>query len=499
MARRYMSIWFRHLVADYTIRKQPALKEIAFVSAMHERGRMVVMAVNTVATMQGIQPKMVVADCKAILPSLQVLEHTPGMEEKLLNALAEWCLRYTPFVSVDLPEGLLLDISGCAHLWGGETPYLKDIIGKLSGFGYDIRGAVADTIGTAWAIARYGKASPIIESSKQVEALLQLPPAALRLEASVVQKLNKLGLYRVQNFINLQRSALRRRFGQELLTRIDQALGQEIEIIAPVIPIEPYQERLPCLEPIRTRVGIDIALRKLLEQLCLRFTEEGIGLRTAVFKAYRIDGNIQKIEIGTNRPSRNVDHLFKLFEIKIPIIEPALGIELFILEAPKVEAITIEQDAFWDTENAHDEIEISELLDRIAGKIGIDNIHRYLPAEHYWPERSFREAVTLSEKPHIDWRVSSPRPIHLLGTPQQIEVTVAIPDYPPILFRYNGVLHTVKKADGPERIEQEWWITEGLYRDYYCVEDETGARYWLYRLGHYNNTEPKWYLHGFFA
>ncbi len=481
------------------VRRRPELKGTAFVLAATERGRMVIKASSIAAQAQGIHVDMVVADCRAIMPTLQVFDDKPGQAEKLLNALAEWCLRYTPVVAIDLPDGLILDVSGCAHLWGGEQAYLKDILIKLNNYGYNIRAAMADTVGTAWAISRYGQIKPIIESGGQVEALLPLPAAALRLEAGILAKLDKLGLYQVRSFIKMPRTALRRRFGQELLSRLDQALGQEIEALQPIRPIEPYQERLPCMDPIRTATGIEIAIRKLLEKLCERLTKESKGLRTCVLKAYRVDNNIQQIDIGTNRASRNVEHLFKLFEIKIVRIEPDLGIELFILEAPIVEELTSAQDALWNSAGKHNDMRIAELLDSIAGKVGIAAIHRYLPDEHYWPERSVKLASSLEEKAITNWREDIPRPVHLLSKPEAIEVTVPIPDYPPMLFRYKGKLYNVSKADGPERIEQEWWIEKGLYRDYYCVEDEHGARYWLFRLGHYDSGEPKWFIHGFFA
>jgi protein ImuB len=145
------------------------------------------------------------------------------------------------------------------------------------------------------------------------------------------------------------------------------------------------------------------------------------------------------------------------------------------------------------------ETAVAELIDKLSGKIGSGCIHRFIPAEHYWPERSVKETMSLTEKSSCNWRMDLPRPLHLLPKPEQIEVSVPIPDYPPLLFRYQGVLHTVKKADGPERIEQEWWTQQGLYRDYYCIEDEQGARYWLFRSGDYNSGDPKWYIHGFFA
>lgn len=500
MPQRYMSIWFRYLITDWFTLRRPELSRHAFVLAAAQHGRMVITAVNPLAQMQGIEAGMAVADARAIFPNLQVLDDKPDLAMKLLKAIGDWCIRYTPVAAVDPEDGLILDITGCAHLWGGEEAYRKEIITKLKSRGYHVQAAIADTIGAAWAVARFGQTSSIIAFNDQLNALMPLPPAALRLELTIVERLHKLGLNRISHLINMQRSAMRRRFGQELLLRLNQALGTEMEFIQPLQPIEPYQERLPCVEPIRTLRGIEIALEQLLNTLCLRLQQEGKGLRKAVFKGLRTDGNMQQIEIGTNRPSHNKIHLFKLFELKLPLIEPDLGIELFILEAPTVEPAPSLQEGFWNATGSLDDVQVAELIDRLTGKAGAANVHRYLPAEHHWPERSVKPALSLTEKPATPWALNRPRPVLLLPQPQKIEVTAPIPDYPPMLFRYKGKLHTIKKADGPERMEREWWLEEGRHRDYYIVEDEQGQRYWLFRSGHYDEAKPPdWYIHGFFA
>ena len=499
MAQRMVSIWFRHLVTDWKIRRQPELKEIPFVMAMQERNRRVIKAVNHVAHTQGIYVNMVVADARAVLPELKIIDYDPAEQEKLLRALAEWCIRYSPHVSFDLPDGLLMDASGCTHLWGGEEKYLYDIIKRFKGFGYNVHVAIADTAGAAWAACRFGQGlASVIAPGGERKALSALPPAALRLEEPIIDKLEKLGLTTIESFMTMPRTALRRRFGQGLLTRLDQALGTEMELLEPVRPIVPYQERLPSMEPICTATGIEIALTTLLETLCQRMTRENKGLRKCELRCYRVDGNIQQIEIGTSSPSRNVMHLFKLFEISISKIEPDLGIELFVLEAPVVEELTATQDALWAIGSANEKA-IAELQDRLTGKIGNQDIHCYVPEQYHWPERSIKQISSLVKEPAVAWRTDLPRPSHLLVTPEPIEVSVPLPDYPPLMFIHKSVRYNIKKADGPERIEEEWWKQEGLYRDYYCVEDENGERFWLFRAGDYNKGIPKWFLHGFFA
>jgi protein ImuB len=442
---------------------------------------------------------MALADARAICPTLQSFEDKPELTGQLLQRIAEWCIRFTPSVAIDPLGGLILDATGCAHLWGSEETYVLDIIRRLKTRGYHAKASMADTIGAAWAVTRFGK-KIVVEKGKQLETLMSLPPEALRLDEITMGRLYKLGLNQINNLFTIPSSSLRRRFGPLLLQRINQMLGREQEFIESIIPPQPYQVHLPCIEPIARIEGIEIALRTMLEQLCERMQKEGKGLRTAYFRGYRVDSKTVGIQISTSQASCNVNHLFHLFQMKLSTFEPDLGIELFLLEATGVEDYKPTQEQFWKESPALNDQQIAELIDRLIGKINPDAIQRYLPDEHHLPEHSFKKASSLTEKPTTQWQTHKPRPILLLERPEQIEVTAPIPDYPPLNFRYKGQLHKVVKADGPERIEQEWWLADGEHRDYYAVEDEQGCRYWLFRAGHYNEEKkPYWYMHGFFA
>lgn len=497
MANRFVSVWFRHLSTDWFSLNQPQLKTAPFVLRTPSHGKMIITSANAVALTKGIELGMALADARAIIPELEVSDDKPELADKLLTRLAEWCIRFTPTAAIDPPDGIILDATGCAHLWGGDKHYLATIIQRITERGYDISAAMADTVGAAWAIARYGKAC-VIDAGMHQEAILSLPPQALRIDAETVQRLHKLGLHRIEQFITMPRSSLRRRFGNEFLQRLDMIAGNEEEMIRPVLLAEQYHERLPCLEPIVTATGIEIALQRLLNMLCHRLQQEQKGLRSAIFKSYRVDGRVEQVAIDTNRPSHSVRHLYKLFECKLSSIEPDLGIELFVLEAPEVEDQLPVQEKLWEGSGGLEDIRVSELIDRIGSRTGIEAIHRYVPDEHYWPERSFKVA-SLYEKLTTVWRTDRPRPLLLLEVPERVDVTAPIPDYPPMLFRYKGEVHKIKKADGPERIEQEWWLQQGQHRDYYRVEDEYGQRYWLFRLGHYDDEVFQWFIHGFFA
>jgi len=499
MKGRFVSIWLPHLATDWFAARQPQLKNTAFVLKAASHGCIIVTAASPAAQAQGIHTGMALADAKALFPTLSVFEDKPNLTTQLLQRIAEWCIRFTPAAAPNPPDGILLDATGCTHLWDGDQAYTVDITKRLATRGYTARVGIADTIGTAWAVARFSRQSLIVESGCQGEALAKLPPAALRLEAATVERLHKLGLRTIEHVMAIPRKELRRRFGPQFLQRMAQALDEETEAFTPIFPVQHYEERLPCLEPIVTRTGIEIALERLLQTLCSRLRRESNGLRCAYFRIYRMDSTAQEIEIETSRASHHEEHLFQLFSLKLSTLEPKSGIELFALEATKVEGHAPVQERLWNGGGSLQNEGLAELIDRIAGKLGKETIQRYLPAEHHLPERSYTKA-SLHEHRSLAWRTDKLRPLLVLPHPEPVEVTAPIPDYPPMNFRYNGTLHNVARADGPERIEQEWWTGQGEHRDYYAVEDEAGARYWLFRLGHYSTDKAnRWFLHGFFA
>ena len=498
MHKRFLSLWFPYLITDRQAIRQPTLRNTPFVFAVPQRGRMTIKSSSIPAVSLGIYPGMAAADARALQPDLRIFPDRSGQEEKLLRRLAEWCLRYTPVVAPNPPDGLILEISGCPHLWGGEEPYLESITSTLESKGYRTRAAIADTIGAAWGIARHGQPLSIIGRENQREALLTLSPAALRLDAQTLDRMDKLGFKQIGQFIDIPAPTLRRRFGETTLLKLGQALGTAHESLEPIVPQEPYLERLSCMEPILTANGIKIALSELLKTLCKRLSKEKKGMRKGVFRGHRMDGKIEEISIGTHMPSYNPEHLFRLFELKIPTFEPDLGIEVFEMEALLVEKISETQESFWNS-IGNDATALAELLDKMAGKMGQHTIRRYLPQEQHWPEHSAKETHSLEERPSTEWKTDRARPLHLLSSPEPVEVMVPLPDYPPLHFRYRGEILKIAKADGPERIEQEWWLQSGPPRDYYTLEDVDGKRYWLFRLGLYGKGDPQWFLHGFFA
>jgi len=388
MLKRFVSLWFRHLLTDRLAIRHPELKGRAFVLAEPRRGRKVITAASAAAEKQRIVPGMTVADAKVTTPGLLVYDGVPGREERLLKGLAEWCLRFTPLVMVDLPDGLLLDATGCTHLRGGERAWLKDLVERLAAMGYDVRPGMADTIGCAWGMARCAPKGLIVATGKQRDALLPLPPSALRLDTDLLLKLNRLGLYTIGSFIHFPKAVLKRRFGKDIVLRLYQALGQEAEFLLPLKEPIPYTERLECLEPVCTRPAIEHALQLLLDDLCKRLYGEGKGLRAARLGYFRIDGRSGAVEITTNHASHRSPHLFKLFSLQLDQVEPGMGIELFTLEALRTDEVTAKQADLWAAKPDADSQPVAEMLDRVNGHIGGDHTNRYLSADRYWPEHN---------------------------------------------------------------------------------------------------------------
>lgn len=500
MKKRFVFIWFRHLLTDWHVRRHPEMKTVPFAFTLPSKGREVIIACNEICERAGIHAGMALPDARTFEPSIQRVESKEKITDQLLNALAGYCMRYSPNVTIMEPEGLGLDTTGCAHLWGGEAAYLKHVITSLRDLGYDVRAAMADTIGAAWGIARYGVERPIIPSGSQRDAIASLPPSALRLDDAVIARLKRLGLKKISQLYGIPRSHLIRRFGEVIALRLNQALGDIPENLVYKSFHEPYIENLMTPEGVATAEGIAAALSSLLEQTCQRLKNEHKGVRYLVLDCFRVDGNVQTVEIGTSRPSQNPEHLFHLFSNKLDKIEPALGIEQFRLTASHTEKIDKVQGSLLNDRYGMNETEVKEMVDRLSNRFDPTQVYCFLPQKRHWPENSVKAVSFANVLNEAEWRKNALRPVTLLKKPEPIEVTAPVPDYPPIFFKHRNKMHRVSKADGPERIEQEWWIKGGPPRDYFKLEDDQGQRFWVFRAGQYNSDQPpRWYLHGHFA
>ncbi len=468
--------------------------------------RQEIQAVDPQATRLGVKPGMAVADARAWLPQLAVEAHDPAADAVDLRRLADWATRFSPLVAPDGVDGLLLDIAGCAHLWGSEAKMLADLDRHLRAFGIHHRAAIADTIGAAWALAHYGASDCrgdhlIAPQGNLRPAIEQLPPAALRLPEDLCAQLRRLGLQRIADLCALPRAALARRFGAALIDRLDQALGRRDEALSPLLPPPQCYVRLDLAEPVSQRAGIDRALLLLLQRLTDALRPHESGPRKLELACYRVDGETQRLFVGTARASLDPAHLFRLFEDKLDALAPEEGFEAMRLAAGEVERLRPQQGDLDAAEAASQDL--APLIDRLSNRLGEAAVHRVETRESHIPERAVRRLPALAESPRLHWPKAAQRPIRLLPHPEPIEAVAPVPDDPPVQFRWRHVLHRVRAAEGPERIAPEWWLPgaeDAEIRDYYRVEDAEGRRYWLYRAGLYQaDPAPRWYLHGMFG
>ena len=468
-------------------------------------------AVNREAQGEGLKAGMRLADARAAFPALAVREAEPEADRQGLLRLALWCGRFTPWSAPDGEDGLMLDITGCAHLFGGEEAMVAEVENRLGGLGFEARAGLADTPGAAWALARFAPAGGRIAGPGSTRAAIEdLPVEALRITAETALLLRRLGLATIGALADLPRVPLARRFpskaqGEALLQRLDQALGRRDEPLSPLSPPPDYLRRLAFTEPLLLRESVEAALADLLAGLVPLLERDHRGVRRLVLWCFRVDGSHVRVAAATARASRDADHLARLFAEKLDGIDAGFGIDVMALHAARVEPLEDDQLTLAGRGRARDGVD--RLVDRLLARLGNGAVARLEPAERHIPEAAERAVPPGRTVDPWPGRPEMPqRPFRLFGRPEPVEVMAEVPDGPPLIFTWRRVTRRVARAAGPERIAPEWWIGDDEdepLRDYYRVEDTTGRRYWLYRAGLYQDSAakgpPRWYVHGLYG
>ena len=454
---------------------------------------------------------MTITQARSLVPALEVVDADPADDLEGLRRLTLWAgRRYSPIVAPDPPQGIWLDISGCSTLFGGERALLKDLFRRVAESGLTVQLAVADTPGTAHAVARYVPSGrPVtVEPGQQRRAIALLPIAALRLDLSIIEALRRLGFERIEHLIDAPRGPLAKRFGRELHRRLDQALGNIPEPIEPMFPDEVPQAWRGLLEPISTADAIGQVIRDLVDDLVDQLTAQARGVRKLDLYLHRVDRQLQTIRVGTAVPTRDPAHLAKLLSAKTETVDPGLGIETMTLVAPLIEPL-VQLQAEGLTTSYDQGPNLAPLVDALANRFGGRQLYRTRAIPSAMPERSIGYMPALGPRSENAWEDDLPRPSRMIVPPEPIEVTAMLPDHPPAMFGWRGRRYRVAAADGPERLHGEWWRSGGheaeepyAVRDYYQVETTDGGRYWLFRLGDGERvaTGPmRWFIHGAFG
>jgi protein ImuB len=473
-------------------------RETPLVTAACEGSRRVVAAVDEAACAAGIRQGLTIAHVQALVPGLHVVEASPAADTEGLTRLATWCVRYSPLVAVDPPDGLWIEVGGSVHLFGGEAGLLDDIIGRLRRARVNARAAIADTPGAAWAVARFG-GEPIVVPGGMASAIAELPVAALRLLPDIVGSLSRVGVERIGQLAAMPSAPLTRRFGTDVRHRLDQALGHAAEPFDALIPPEVIRRRLAFAEPLGDPDNFAHVVARLCSELCEDLSTRGVGARRLDLIFGRVDKAAQAVRVGTARPARDPAHLARLLGERLGTIDPGFGIEDALLIASRVEPFVEKQITARLIEGDEPEGDVADLVDRLAVRFGEDRVYRQAPVESDVPERSVAKVPALAPPVAATWPAGLRRPTRLLDPPEPVEVMALVPDYPPAAFIWRRVHRRVVRADGPERIAGEWWRAAdevGTSRDYYRVEDDKGRRYWLFRDA---PEDGRWFVHGLFG
>lgn len=491
MPKRILSLWLPQLASDRILRRQDVPGPFAVVATVGAADR--VHCLNAAARRAGLRAGMPLTDARALCPDLITRIHDAEAQAQTLDALRRWAMRYAPWVARDGADGLMLDITGAAHLIGGEGALVDDLTARLSRAGLSARCGLADTKGAAWALARFGTNPPeIAPPGQMLAALRHLPLDALRLDTDTCAALSRMGLRVIRDLTDLPRATLARRFGQQVLLRLDQALGAAAEPVAPEPARQHFGTRLTLPEPIGLLHDLRAGLERLLQRLCVNLAASDLGARRLRLDLARVDGSAIQAEIGLARPMRDVSAILVLFDRALEGVDAGFGIEQMRLTAPLTDPLPARQVT---TSHSSGPEGLADLLTRLGNRVGFDNLQRFLPAQSHIPERSFLIASAIYADAPDSWPVAPKRPLELFP-PEPLDWAGP---HPPRRFQWRKQALTTTVAHGPERLTPEWWLDDPAWRsglrDYWRIETAQGLRLWVFHTPQAGG----WAVHGVFA
>lgn len=465
-------------------------------------------AANAAGLAAGAQAGMMLADARTLCPQLAVAPADATGDLAFLRKLAVWAQRWGPWTALDPPDGVIVDVTGAAHLFGGEAGLLDDARAALALRRLTVRLAIAPTAGAAWALAHHGPPDAVLHARDDpARRLAHLPVAALRLDADTLTLLKRLGLKRLGDLHGVHRDALVRRFRNRRspnvnpLIRMDQLLGRLPEPLLPVVATRPPMVQRRLMEPIRHRELLERVVADLAADMARALEAEALGARRLELGMWKVDGEVIARRLEVSAPSRDPVHLAGLFGRKLETVDAGFGIEMVRLLASWTEPLVLGQRDFEGAAESHG-TSLAACIDRLSVRLGPQAVRRPVPYASHVPERAQRWLDPLESEKTLQAEFEfHARPLKLLDRPEPISVIYETPDGLPKLFRWRNGAHAVARAEGPERIAPEWWRERSTtrLRDYYRIEDGEGRRYWIYRSGVIGDGRgglPDWFLQG---
>ncbi len=494
-------------------------------------------ALNHAARKGGLSPGMPVADAQGVCPGLQLDHHDSDADARLLRRLGLWAIGYSPLVMLCPPHGLALNITGCAHLFGGEQMMMRSIYDALKKQGITTTIAIADTRGAARALACFGNkpCNHIAPGDKATcDALYPLPLQALFLDQMVIDKIRSLGLKTIGDLRRATRGGLTRRFGKQVMDAHDQALGYTAEPFDLLLPPAQFRQSKNCPNPLFTLDDLLQAAAHLTPPLAHNVEQAGQGITHLRLSLFRVDGHVFRFSVRMGTASHDPAHLTRLLSDRLKQcegqVDVGFGFDRAVLEAVETAPFRHDQTGLDHNRAAQamtiDDPRLSALADRLNARFGDGTMQQFYPRASHWPERSCK--IASYDTALTDWAGhDKARPLTLLSPPQAIEAIAELPDGPPVQFRWRKQVFVITHASGPERIAPEWWLLPDAVRkagpdiikrfrsrDYYRLEDQDGHRFWVFRRGLYgpdlaadmpsdtprdNADKPHWFVHGLFA
>jgi len=491
--RRVMSIWLPQLPLERRVRLGDPRIDGVFAITREIKNAWRLTHISETARAAGLTPGLSVPDARAIAPGLLTEPGDPAREDWFLRALRRWADRLSPWIALDPPDGLVLDITGCAHLFGGEREMASHAGAKLSDMHFSTRIGIADTKGAARALARFGpEAITLAAPGRTRQALQPLPVEALALPAKMTRDLRRVGL-----------SSLGQLYGMmELTQALSRALGHYPDPVSPAGADPVFAARMSLPDPIGLKRDLDAVLERLSASVCSRLERARLGARQFHLTVRCVDTGDHLLSIGFARPCYQADLVRRQFERPLDGLSVTFGADWFRLCADGLEPLR-ERQMIIGRENEDAVEDLAQTITTLGNRLGFDRVRRFIPRESHLPEREFDTIEAADTSPPPDWpRPERRRPLRVFR-PERLYTLD--PGRPPKAFEWHKTRFETESFEGPERLSPEWWaLMKGgpaaRLRDYWAVQTRSGPRLWLmtYPVKKRDDEPPEWFVAGQF-